>query len=249
MQERFSVLSGRVASHPGATFGRLLVGGVLAVVLSSPVHAQDRIQAFVNSNGKIVFTNMVENPHAPPLAADPEPATPAASVMPAGIQSLVDVISRNHGVDPELVAAMMKTESNFNRWAVSPKGALGLMQLIPATGRRFGVRHFFDAEENILGGVRYLKFLLDKFKGNLELSLAAYNAGENVVQKLGRVPPIVETQDYVRKIRAIYKKPSVPAPAPKPPVVVAAESPAPPPIFRSVDARGVIHFSNIEPPN
>src|SRR2546428_10311510 len=122
--------------------------------------------------------------------------------MPEALRKLVESISLSHGVDPALVRAVIKTESNFNRWAVSPKGARGLMQLIPETGRRYGVRDFFDPQQNVEGGVQYLKFLLDKFKGNLDLSLAAYNAGENLVERLGRIPPIPETTNYVRQVRA-----------------------------------------------
>jgi soluble lytic murein transglycosylase-like protein len=126
--------------------------------------------------------------------------------MPQHIQSLVHSIANTHGVDPQLVAAVMKVESNYNTRARSSKGALGLMQLIPETGRRFGVRDFFDPAQNIEGGVRYLKFLSEKFgPDNLDLQLAAYNAGENLVERLGRVPAIRETVDYVRKVRKIYK--------------------------------------------
>src|SRR5262249_45486606 len=161
-------------------------------------------------NGKLVFTNLIEeNPTLPSAPANPSGPLQSPSVSPQfeigiPIRALVNSISAHYGVDPELIVAVMKTEANFNRWAVSPKGALGLMQLIPETGRRFGVRDCFDPKQNIEGGVRYLRFLLDKFDGNLELSLAAYNAGENAVQRFGRIPPIPETQDYVRRIRAIY---------------------------------------------
>jgi soluble lytic murein transglycosylase-like protein len=152
---------------------------------------------------------------------------------------------------------MMKVESNYNPWARSPKGALGLMQLIPATGARFGVRNFYDPQENIEGGVRYLKFLLQKFEGNVDLSLAAYNAGENLVERLGRVPAIPETRDYVRKIKSIYGKGYAPvtrsALAPAAPgattPVADAVAPVDNTIFKSMDQRGVIHFSNIGPPN
>jgi soluble lytic murein transglycosylase-like protein len=145
----------------------------------------------------------------------------------------------------------MKTESNFNRYAVSNKGALGLMQLIPSTGRRYGVRDFFDPQQNIDGGVRHLKFLLEKFNGNLDLSLAAYNAGENLVERLGRIPSIPETRNYVRKIRAMYKTKSTPTVATALPAatIAAATAPETPKIFKTVDARGIVHFSNIEPPN
>jgi soluble lytic murein transglycosylase-like protein len=174
--------------------------------------------------------------------------------MPESIRSLVEMISHNYGVDPNLVSAVMKTESNFNRWAISRKGARGLMQLIPETGHRFGVSDFFDPQQNIEGGVRYLRFLLDKFGGDVELSLAGYNAGENLVERLGRVPSITETRNYVRKISAMYRRPTAlrstpPAKATAPQTTEASAAPDAPPIFRNVDERGVVHYSNIEPLN
>jgi soluble lytic murein transglycosylase-like protein len=175
--------------------------------------------------------------------------------MPASIQTLVDSISRTHGVDPRLVAAVMKVESNYNPWARSKKGALGLMQLIPSTGQRFGVQNFFDPAQNIEGGVRYLKFLSQKFgKHNLDLTLAAYNAGENLVERFGRVPPIRETVDYVRKIRNIYSPESGPAlvSATSDAQTAPTSEPSPPKspvIYSSVDERGVTHYSNMGPPN
>src|SRR5262245_62137826 len=210
--------------------------------MSTTLFAEDKIQAFVSPSGRVVFTNLVDNAPAPVNPVLPS-ADVLASEIPAPLKALVDNISATHGVDPALVRAIMKTESNFNRFAVSSKGALGLMQLIPETGRRYGVRDFFDPQQNVEGGVRYLKFLLEKFNGNLDLSLAAYNAGENLVERLGRIPPIPETTNYVRKIRAIYKKPSLPVP---PPVMIADERPR---VYRSVDESGVVHFSNIEPAN
>ena len=228
----------------------IIPSAILAVGMwAFPAGAEDKIQAFVNPYGKVVFTNLVDNnPPVPPVRRDASET--ATEEMPSSLKSLVDTISANHGVDAALVRAVMKTESNFNRYAVSNKGALGLMQLIPSTGRRYGVRDFFDPQQNIDGGVRHLKFLLEKFNGDLDLSLAAYNAGENVVERLGRVPSIPETTNYVRRIRAIYKKKSAP-------VVGTAGKPAgtptadqePSKIFRMVDSRGVVHFSNIEPPN
>ena len=177
------------------------------------------------------------------------------SRMPAPIQSLVHSISKTHGVDPQLVAAVMKVESNYDRWAKSSKGALGLMQLIPSTGLRFGVRDFFDPAQNIEGGVKYLRFLSDKFgSSNIDLITAAYNAGENLVARLGTVPSIPETRDYVRKIKKIYKPSTAPvlvsaSDNPKPVVETVAPEPQETKIYRSVDERGVIHFSNIGPPN
>jgi soluble lytic murein transglycosylase-like protein len=157
-------------------------------------------------NGRLVVTNAAPNPPVVPAQTGQFDAS-----MPQHIQSLVHSISSTHGVDPHLVAAVMKVESNYNPRARSSKGALGLMQLIPETGRRFGVQDFFDPAQNIEGGVRYLKFLSEKFgPDNLDLQLAAYNAGENLVGRLGRVPAIRETVDYVRKVRKIYKPGSPP---------------------------------------
>jgi soluble lytic murein transglycosylase-like protein len=220
-----------------------LSGSLLMLVAGTSLLAEDKIQAFVNPNGRVVFTNLVEN------APAPIPAPPASdllvSEMPPSLRTMVDNISQTHGVDPALVRAVIKTESNFNRFAVSPKGAMGLMQLIPATGKRYGVQDFFDPRQNIDGGVRYLKFLLDKFDGNIDLALAGYNAGENLVERLGRIPAIPETTNYVRKIRAMYNKKSPPPTAPAP-VLIAEDTPR---IFRSTDRSGIVHFSNIGPAN
>lgn len=108
-------------------------------------------------------------------------------------------------VDPVLLYAQMHTESSFKRGAISPKGARGLMQLMPFTARRFGVTNIFDPKQNIEGGARYMRFLLDKFEGDVRLALAGYNAGEGAVMKYGRrIPPYNETQNYVRQISHRY---------------------------------------------
>jgi hypothetical protein len=220
--------------------------------------AENKITSFVNTDGKKVFTNLIDT-EPQPVAV--ETTVVLAEEMPESLRLLVNTISKNYGVDPALVHAVMKTESNFNRFAVSKKGALGLMQLIPDTGRRYGVRDFFDPAQNVDGGVQHLKFLLEKFNGNLDLSLAAYNAGENLVERLGRIPPIPETKNYVRKIRAIYKPKSAPLAAPaiaamaakeeRTPATPSAKEPAQPEpsrIYKIIDEHGVVHFSNVAPP-
>jgi soluble lytic murein transglycosylase-like protein len=109
--------------------------------------------------------------------------------------------SRAHGVRAELVKAVMQVESAFNPYARSPKGALGLMQLMPATAQRFGVKDPFDPRENVRGGVAYLRQLLDRYENNEQLALAAYNAGPGAVDKYGQsVPPYKETRNYVKQI-------------------------------------------------
>lgn len=113
--------------------------------------------------------------------------------------------SQRYGIDPVLIYAQMHTESSFKRMAVSPVGASGLMQLMPGTAARFGVKNIFDPQQNIEGGVRYMRFLLDAFNGDVSLALAGYNAGEGAVLKYGRrIPPYRETQEYVRKISQRY---------------------------------------------
>jgi hypothetical protein len=222
---------------------------VLVFMFPLSSFGEDKIQAFISPGGKLVYTNLVDNTPQPPLPIFAPTLDGLAAEVPPALRNLVDTISANHGVDPALVRAVIKTESNFNRFAVSNKGALGLMQLIPATGRRYGVRDFFDPQQNVDGGVRYLRFLLEKFNGNLDLSLAAYNAGENLVDRLGRIPPIPETTTYVRRVRSLYKQKSAPLLTPPVPAGAAktASEPEPPRIFKAVDERGVVHFSNVEP--
>ena len=119
-------------------------------------------------------------------------------------QYLVDSGTRN-GLDPLLLYSIMHQESSFKSHAVSPKGARGLMQLMPFTAVRYGVTNIFDPKQNIEGGARYLRFLLDRFDGDLSLALAGYNAGEGAVDKYGwRIPPYSETQEYVRRISRRY---------------------------------------------
>jgi soluble lytic murein transglycosylase-like protein len=113
--------------------------------------------------------------------------------------------SVRNGLDPVLIYAQMHTESSFKRGAISPKGARGLMQLMPATAARFGVTNIFDPQQNIESGARYMRFLLDAFDGDVKLALAGYNAGEGAVLKFGRrIPPYHETQEYVRRISERY---------------------------------------------
>jgi soluble lytic murein transglycosylase-like protein len=129
----------------------------------------------------------------------------------AKIDSLIKQNGAKHGVDPYLVFCVMEQESHFSSRAVSPKGARGLMQLMPGTGARFGVRNPFSPAENIAAGTRYLKQLMNQFNGRVDLVLASYNAGEGAVVKFGhRVPPYRETRDYVRRISYRYHRAKTP---------------------------------------
>jgi soluble lytic murein transglycosylase-like protein len=127
---------------------------------------------------------------------------PLVTTRSTRYDDIIDHHASRQGVRSDLVRAVIQVESAFNPYARSNKGAMGLMQLMPATARDLGVDNPYDAEQNIAGGVAYLRSLLDRFNGNEELALAAYNAGPGAVERYGqRIPPYRETRDYVRKIR------------------------------------------------
>jgi len=131
----------------------------------------------------------------------PEPAEPLPWTRVAG--DYVEVIraaAKANDLDPAVITAMIQVESNFDPYAVSHKGACGLLQLIPGTAERFGVKDVFDAADNVNGGAKYFRWLLDKFENRMEFALAAYNAGENVVLRYNGIPPYRETRDYVAKV-------------------------------------------------
>jgi Transglycosylase SLT domain len=182
------------------------------------------------------------------------------------IEALAVAAARRHGLDPELVLAVIAVESAFRPNAVSPKGAQGLMQLMPFTARRFGVSDPFDPRQNIFGGVQYLRLLLDLFQGDIALSLAAYNAGENAVARYRGIPPYKETRSYVQKIQglleggiealraAFYAPPSRPLAAlpalarPAKPAKPAKVTPARPRVYyKWKDETGTLHVAHIPP--
>jgi len=179
------------------------------VVTSRPVNEQHVAEAVVRPR---VITGIE------PLTADaaPSPAIP-------GLDEAVERIAAEHSLSPLLIHSVIKVESNYNPYAVSSKGAFGLMQLIPETARRFGVANVFNPEENIQGGAKYLRYLLDLYNDNYPLALAAYNAGEKAVERYGGIPPFAETQNYVilvRKQLELARKAAVakvPQPTPKAP--------------------------------
>ncbi len=196
----------------------------------------------IDEEGQPVYINTLNPQQHPPKAIQEKSARPpegSGNASPVSIEQAVERTSRKYQVDPRLVNAIIQVESQYNVHAVSPKGAMGLMQLVPATAERFGVHHPFDPSENIRGGVSYLRYLLNLFNDDLPLTLAAYNAGENAVLRNDRIPRIPETQNYVRQVTSIYGKTSEAArPAPE------ASLPPAPPITSFVDAHGVTHFTN-----
>lgn len=133
-------------------------------------------------------------------------ATTKGCQLRSKFDSIIDRVSSRYKVDTALVKAVISTESCFNPKAVSPKGAQGLMQLMPNTAKRFGVLNSFDPVQNITGGIKYLRFLLIRYKGDIKLAVAAYNAGEGAVDKYQGVPPYRETQAYVKKVLVMLDK-------------------------------------------
>ncbi len=186
-----------------------------AISFLGPTPARADIYSFTDERGVVHFTNIPSLDRRYKLIR-----REAGSSVPRSGQSwmpteadirrysgIVDVAAKSHGVDAALVQAVITAESGFNPNALSRKGASGLMQLMPDTARRYGVRNIFDPVENVHGGVRYLKDLLAMFNGDMRLALAGYNAGENAVIRAGnRIPPYQETQNYVPKVIDIYHR-------------------------------------------
>ena len=145
---------------------------------------------------------------APPLPQSAPSAYRAAVLRttpdPDALGPLIDRHSGDHGLDPRLVAAVVQAESAFDHLAVSPRGAVGLMQLMPATAAGLAVDDPYDPDQNLRGGTAYLRRLLDRYGGDLELALAAYNAGPEAVDRYGGVPPYRETRDYVRRVLRLF---------------------------------------------
>jgi soluble lytic murein transglycosylase-like protein len=201
-----------------ATLTACLVLGPL-VVCARPAKAQ--IAKVVDDSGRSFFIN-ANPPLSAKLSATSKPHTniylpaeasltgrsrPAMDVDRDGAEKLVREAAERHRVDPALVRAVIETESNWNPKAYSHKGAGGLMQLIPTTAQRYGAYDVFDPQQNIDAGVKYLRTLLERYNGNLDLALAAYNAGEGAVDRAHGVPSYRETRNYVQRVQNAYFRP------------------------------------------
>jgi soluble lytic murein transglycosylase-like protein len=185
---------------------------VLSLVAIWVAEASADIYKYVDSRGVIHFTNVPNHPAYRLYMKEgktlrqpsSEPSSPPSRPKMDPSDPLISHTARRHGLDHSLVRAVIKVESDFNPTAISSKGARGLMQLMPGTARDLGVRDCFDPVENVDGGVRYLRMLLDFFDGDLPLALAAYNAGKEAVIQHGGIPPYPETREYVSKVLYYY---------------------------------------------
>jgi soluble lytic murein transglycosylase-like protein len=219
-----------------------------AAWLAAPRPSVAQIATATDASGRRMFVNAEPAPvrllPAKPRATIYMPGEssfmgegrPAVSIDRDGVEKLVREAAERHQVDPALVRAVIQTESNWNPSAVSRKGALGLMQLIPTTAQRFGANNAFSPKQNVDAGVKYLKTLLERYNGNLDLALAAYNAGEGAVDRAHGIPSFRETQNYVQRVQEAYYRPG----SGRLDNAYTRKNP----IHRVVDASGRIIFTN-----
>jgi len=171
----------------------------------------DGRQFFVNAEPRVTAKLTASRPrtniYLPAESSFAGRSRPAVEIGRDGVEKIVREASDRHRVDPALVRAVIETESNWNPKAYSHKGAGGLMQLIPTTAQRYGAYDVFDPQQNIDAGVKHLKWLLERYNGNLDLALAAYNAGEGAVDRVHGVPAYRETRNYVQRVQNAYFRP------------------------------------------
>jgi soluble lytic murein transglycosylase-like protein len=214
------------------------------LILASPSRAQ--IASSVDENGKLIFVNQ-DSPA--PLHESTMNGSSAASLKfygsttegsaspPDRLERIVHSVAERHKVDPALIKAVISTESGWNPRATSRKGAMGLMQLIPETAKRYGGGNLYDPAQNVEAGTMYLKSLLARYNGDLTKTLAAYNAGERAVDNSGGIPPYWETRRYVQKVTTAYFRPG----SGRDPSLWEAPKP---PVRKEVDSKGRVVFTN-----
>lgn len=175
----------------------------LLFVLWIAAEARADIYVLKDSNGILHFTNVPSQSGYKPIMRD---WSNGSRLAPGRLEEIIRSASNRYAVDPDLVRAVIRAESDFNTAARSPKGAQGLMQLMPDTARLHKVSNVYDPDENIDGGVRHLRLLLDRYQGDLRLTLAGYNAGVQAVEKYGGVPPYPETREYIRRVLDYHQR-------------------------------------------
>ena len=186
---------------------------IAALLTASGVAAHPQIYTYVDANGMRHYTDVPDNNRYRLLVLSPHDRTESGDRYDAMLlakagryDSIIENAAQSASVEPNLLRAVIVVESGFNSRAVSKRGAVGLMQLMPATASRFGVSNPYDPRQNIHGGAQYLKFLIDRFGQNVRLALAAYNAGEEAVERNGgQIPPFTETMAYVPRVLRIYQ--------------------------------------------
>ena len=231
-------------------------GILLGMMILCTIPAHGQIVSYMDSGGKRVFINSDPAPAARP-SRTPLLKTAATGITPhttqtlfaassemsaieranrVKIEEMIREVSARYRVDPALVRAVIQTESNWNSSAISRKGALGLMQLVPGTAQQLGVNNAFDPKQNLDGGVRYLHTLLERYNGDLDRALAAYNAGPGAVDRAGGIPRYRETREYVQKVTDSYFRPG----SDRLPRAFDGQRP----IYRAVEADGRVVFTN-----
>ena len=186
---------------------------IAALLVASTAAARPRIYTYVDAAGTRHYTDAPDNNRYRLLVMAPQERTASGDRYDAMLlakagryDSIIENAAISASVEPDLLRAVIVVESGFNSRAVSKRGAMGLMQLMPATATRFGVSHPYDPRENVHAGAKYLKFLMDRFDHDMRLALAAYNAGEDAVDRNGRqIPPFTETMAYVPRVLKIYR--------------------------------------------
>ena len=183
-------------------FSRVLVL-ISGVLIYSGAACAD-VYVYKDKTGVLTFTNVPSHGGYRRVLRENNGQVSKASPVNTSYDDLIAAAAERHSVDAELIRAVIKAESDFNSGARSQKGAMGLMQLMPETARLHNIGNAYDPSANVDGGVRHLRMLLDRYQGDLELSLAAYNAGSAAVEKHGGIPPFAETREYVRRVLRFY---------------------------------------------
>jgi soluble lytic murein transglycosylase-like protein len=205
MKDRDMLNTGKIIKHTG-----------LLICLIMPAALQAEVYKWVDENGVVTFTNIAPPSNQdyqvlkfPCYASDPKCRSISWEKVPLNtyaFQNEIKIAAEFNAVDESLIRAIIHAESAYQPDAQSPKGAQGLMQLMPATQQEMDVSDPFNPELNIEGGTRYLSNLLLEFNGDIALAAAAYNAGTNAVRKYGGIPPFEETREYVRRVRILYRR-------------------------------------------